>query len=162
MLIPGLIHQLKTTESFFLKTTECFEEKDSNYAPNDDMWSIAHQIAHTAQTVDWFFEGAFNKDGFNLDFEAHEKEIKEINSLEKSLQWFKTSIAKGIETLESRQEEEMRIALPEGPVMGGVPRYVIVGAIADHCAHHRGSLATYARCLGKTPPMPYGDPPPES
>ncbi len=47
--------------------------------------------------------------------------------------------------------------LPQGPIMGGAPRSAVVGAISDHTAHHRGALAVYARLLGKTPKMPYGD-----
>ncbi|MCF8432232.1 MAG: DinB family protein [Melioribacteraceae bacterium] len=33
----------------------------------------------------------------------------------------------------------------------------VVGAIADHSAHHRGALAVYARLAGKVPKMPYGE-----
>jgi uncharacterized damage-inducible protein DinB len=45
--------------------------------------------------------------------------------------------------------------LPKDGVMGGAPRIAIVGAIADHTAHHRGALTVYARLLGVVPPMPY-------
>ena len=47
--------------------------------------------------------------------------------------------------------------LPEGPIMGGLPRMAIFGAITDHTAHHRGALTVYARLQGVVPPMPYGD-----
>jgi hypothetical protein len=39
--------------------------------------------------------------------------------------------------------------------MGGAPRASIIDGLTDHTAHHRGSLAVYARLRGKTPPMPY-------
>ena len=35
------------------------------------------------------------------------------------------------------------------------PRLGVVSGIVDHTAHHRGSLAVYARLRGKVPPMPY-------
>jgi len=37
------------------------------------------------------------------------------------------------------------------------PRLVVIGAISDHTAHHRGALTVYARLLGKEPKMPYMD-----
>jgi len=39
--------------------------------------------------------------------------------------------------------------------MAGEPRAAIIAAIAEHTAHHRGSLAVYARLLGYVPPIPY-------
>ena len=45
--------------------------------------------------------------------------------------------------------------LPPGPIMGGLPRLAVFGALTDHTAHHRGALSVYARLLGKVPPMPY-------
>ena len=35
--------------------------------------------------------------------------------------------------------------------MAGAPRSSIVDGLADHTAHHRGSLAVYARLRGKVP-----------
>jgi uncharacterized damage-inducible protein DinB len=49
----------------------------------------------------------------------------------------------------------MMVPLPPGPVMGGMPRMAIVGAIQDHTAHHRGALTVYSRLCGHTPAMPY-------
>ena len=46
-------------------------------------------------------------------------------------------------------------ALPEGPVMGGQPRFTIFGAITDHTTHHRGALTVYSRLRGHVPAMPY-------
>ncbi len=40
---------------------------------------------------------------------------------------------------------------------GDLPRIAIVGAMAEHMAHHRGALSVYARLLGYAPPMPYAD-----
>ena len=34
---------------------------------------------------------------------------------------------------------------------------VVVSAITDHTAHHRGALTVYARVSGLVPPMPYMD-----
>jgi len=60
-------------------------------------------------------------------------------------------------TLETKTQAEMMAPIAEGPVMGGEPRAAIIAAIAEHTAHHRGSLAVYGRMLGYAPPMPYSD-----
>jgi uncharacterized damage-inducible protein DinB len=39
--------------------------------------------------------------------------------------------------------------------MGGAPKRAVISGIVDHTAHHRGSLAVYARLRGKVPTMPY-------
>ena len=49
----------------------------------------ASQIGHVAQTIDWFVEGAFDPDGFNLDFEAHDKEVRAVTSIDEARAWFK-------------------------------------------------------------------------
>ena len=33
--------------------------------------------------------------------------------------------------------------MPDGPIMGGAPRFAIFGAITDHTAHHRGALEAF-------------------
>ena len=47
------------------------EEADSQFRPHEGMMTVAQQVAHTAQTLDWFIEGASRPQGFDLDFEAH-------------------------------------------------------------------------------------------
>jgi uncharacterized damage-inducible protein DinB len=59
--------------------------------------------------------------------------------------------------VEASSDADLLTPLPEGPIMGGVPRIAIFGAIVDHTAHHRGALTVYARLQGVVPPMPYMD-----
>ena len=60
-------------------------------------------------------------------------------------------------SVEAHSDEEWSAPLLPGPIMGGMPRFVIFGAMTDHSAHHRGALTVYSRLLGKVPPMPYMD-----
>lgn len=46
-------------------------------------------------------------------------------------------------------------SIPDTRIMEGAPRLAVVSGIVDHTAHHRGSLAVYARLIGKQAPMPY-------
>ena len=143
------------TRAFFEKTVSCLEEADSGFAPKEGLFTVAQQIAHTAQVVDWFIEGAFNREGgCDVDFEGQARVILAVTSLKEANAWLDRAFKKAVEVIASKSEAELMEPFP-GEVMGGRPKGMLVGAIADHTAHHRGALAVYARLLGKEPPMPY-------
>ena len=148
--------QLLASQDFFNRSTRLLEEANSEFRPQPGMMSVAQQVAHAAQTLDWFLEGATRPEGFDLDFEAHAKALAAIVSLAAARQWLEASYAKAIEYLGSHSPEELARPLPPGPVMGGQPISDIVWAMGEHTAHHRGALTVYSRQLGKVPPMPYG------
>lgn len=151
------VMQLKQALQFFSRTCSVFKEEDSNYAPTPGQLSVAQQVAHVAQTIDWFVAGAFSPQGFDMDFAAHHVAVRNVQSLAEAFAWLARSVDAAAADLGARSEAEMAAPLPAGPIMGGLPRCAIVGAICEHTAHHRGSLAVYARLLGYAPPMPYGD-----
>ena len=152
-----LIQQLKMTHEFFERSTRALTEDDSTFAPSEGVFTASQQVAHAAQTIDWFVEGALAENGFDLDFEAHEKEVRSVNSLDEARGWLKRAIDNAVQQLSDKSEEEWAQPLPPGPVMGGAPRFSIFWGISDHTAHHRGALTAYARARGKTPPNPYMD-----
>jgi uncharacterized damage-inducible protein DinB len=119
------------------------------------MFTTAQQVAHVAQTLDWFLEGAFRPEGFDMNFEEHIKAVMAVDSLKVARDWADKSFKTFIEKIGSLSPEELMEPLPAGPVMGGAPRMVVVGACVDHTAHHRGALTVYARLQGLTPAMPY-------
>jgi uncharacterized damage-inducible protein DinB len=134
-------------------------EDDSTYAPVEGVYTAAQHVAHVAQTIDWFFDGAFRPEGFDMDFEAHDRAVRTVNSLAQARASLARTVEQARRTIAARSEEEWQQPLPEGPVMGGLPRAAIFGGITDHTAHHRGALTVYARLRGKVPPMPYMDMP---
>ena len=147
----GIIGQLRNIRQYFLNTIKCFAEEDSSYAPTEEMYTVAQMVGHTAQTVEWFIDGAFGPDGFDMNFDNYAERMKQYSSLEQSVQYFKNAMEQAIHTISKASDEELVTSIPEGQVMGGAPKMAVVGALADHTAHHRGSLAVYARLLGKTP-----------
>ena len=150
--------QLKAAKEFFDRSTRCLAEEHSNYKPTDDMMTAAQQVAHVAQTFDWFIDGAFHRpDGFNMDFEAHMKPVMATNSLKAARAWLDKSVQRAIDEIGAKSMEELMAPLPPGPVMGGAPKLAIVSGIDDHTAHHRGVLTVYSRLNGLVPPMPYMD-----
>jgi uncharacterized damage-inducible protein DinB len=147
--------QILASQDYFARSTRVLDEADSQFRPHEGMMTVAQQVAHTAQTLDWFIEGASRPEGFDLNFEAHAKALAAVTSLAAARQWLETAYANAVEFLRSRSPEELARPLPAGPVMGGQPIGNIVWAMVEHTAHHRGALTVYSRALGKTPPMPY-------
>lgn len=148
--------ELKNAKEFFDRSTRCFDESNSAFAPTPEIYTVAQQVAHVAQVVDWFVEGAFSPKGFCVDFDKHEKQTRAFTSLKAAREQFDKSIAAAIAKFESTSLAEFQKEIAPG-LLGGAPRLSIVSGIVDHTAHHRGALTIYARLLGKTPAMPYMD-----
>jgi uncharacterized damage-inducible protein DinB len=148
--------QLLASQEFFQRSTSVLDEADSTFRPREGMMTVAQHVAHTAQTLDWFIEGASRPEGFDLDFEKHAKALEGAASLAAARRMLESAYANAIHFLRSRSPEDLAGPLPPGPVMGGQPISDIVWAMVEHAAHHRGALTVYSRELGKLPPMPYG------
>lgn len=147
--------ELAAAHEFFNRSTSALTEEDSGFSPAEGVFTAAQQVAHTAKTIDWFVEGAFRPEGFDMDFVAHETAARAVTSLADARAWLNTAVENAKQAIDAHTDEEWGQPLPAGPVMGGAPRAAIFGAITDHTAHHRGALTIYARLRGKTPPMPY-------
>jgi uncharacterized damage-inducible protein DinB len=147
--------QLLASQDYFNRSTRVLDEADSEFRPQDGMMTAAQQIAHTAQTLDWFVEGAGRPEGFDLNFEEHARILAKMTSIAAARQYLDKAFDQAIVFLRSRTPEELSRPLPDGPVMGGKPISDIVWAMVEHTAHHRGALTVYSRALGKVPPMPY-------
>ena len=149
----GLIGELQYQEKFLLNTIDCLSEEDSTFHPNEKMYTVAQHLGHTAETIDWFMEGAFGK-GFDMSFENYEEKMKKHKSFDESVKLFKEATARGVETIKNVPDAELMAPIT-GEIMKGAPKLAIINAITDHSAHHRGALSVYARLLDKTPKMPY-------
>ena len=149
-------NQLVASQDFFDRSTRVLDEADSGFRPREGMMTVAQQVANTAQTLDWFIQGASRPEGFDLDFEKHAQALEAVTSLAAARQTLAAAYANAIHFLRSRSPEDLARPLPPGPVMGGQPIGEIVWSMVEHTAHHRGALTVYSRLLGKVPPMPYG------
>lgn len=155
MLAENLVQEANTTKVFFDRSTDWLTEDDAGFTPAEGMMTAAQQIAHVAQTIDWFIEGSSRPEGFDMNFDAHIAAVMGTKTLADARAWYEKSQKAFVAYIGGMSDEELMSPLPEGPVMGGAPKMAIVGAISDHTAHHRGALTVYARLAGKTPAMPY-------
>jgi uncharacterized damage-inducible protein DinB len=149
--------QVASMEEWFNRSTRVLDEADSGFAPKEGVFTTAQQVAHVAQTFDWFVQGAFAEGGFDSNFEAMDQQVRGVTSLGAAREWLAKAVQGAQACIEAHSEQEWQTPLPAGPIMGGMPRMVIFGAIMDHTAHHRGALTVYSRLLGKVPAMPYMD-----
>jgi len=153
----SLIEQLKSVGEFFERSTRCLTEEDSSFVPVEGMFSVAQQVDHAAQTIEWFVEGALSPTGFDLDFEKHLRETMACSSLTAARRRFDEAVRQAIARVGACEDADLLLPLPEGPILAGAPKSAAIGAIPEHTAHHRGALSVYSRLLGKTPLMPYGE-----
>lgn len=147
---------LIASKDFFERSTRVLEEADSEFRPRGEMMTVAQQVAHAAQTLDWFVDGVTRPEGFDLNFEEQAKQLAEVKSLTGARAALDAAFARVIAYVRAQGPEGMARKLPEGPIMGGQPVSDLVWAMVEHTAHHRGALTVYSRLLGKVPPMPYG------
>jgi uncharacterized damage-inducible protein DinB len=154
-LAERAIIALESAHEFFNRSTRNLTEAQSTWAPAAGMMSTAQHVAHVAQTIDWFIEGAFRPEGFALNFEEQGRTIAGCESLDEARAWFERAMAAAKARIAPRSDAELLEPLPDGPIMGGAPRVAVFDAIIDHTAHHRGALTVYARLNGIVPPMPY-------
>lgn len=155
MTKEGMHGEVGAMKEFFDRSTRVLDESDSGFAPKDGLFSVAQQVAHAAQTVEWFIEGAFAPGGFDMNFESLDSGVRAVTSLTAARAWMDRACASAHAAIDANSEEAWVAPLPPGPIMGGMPRFAIFGALTDHSAHHRGALTVYSRLIGKVPVMPY-------
>jgi len=150
----ALVRELESTQKYFKTTLSVFEEGDSAFAPFPELYTVAGQVAHTADSIDWFIEGGFGE-SWDLEFDASIAKAKAVTSLEEANAWLDRAFANAIAVVGGASDQTLQEPITDTRIMGGAPRLAVVSGIVDHTAHHRGSLAVYARLVGKEPLMPY-------
>ena len=152
-----IVAALRGMKNQFKRSSSCLREEDSAYAPVEGVMTVAQLVAHVGLSVDWFIEGMTRPEGFDLNFEEAHRRTCAYTSLAEARKLLDEAFERAAQAFGKLSDFELDQPLPAGPVLGGAPRRVLVGAILDHTAHHRGALTVYSRLLGLTPQMPYGE-----
>ena len=148
--------EIAATRKFFDRTTSVLTEADSGFRATPETMTVAGQVAHAAQSLDWFREGGF-EDRWRTDWEAMAAEAARVESLAAARQWLDEAWERLRGAVEAMPESALAEPIAPNPILPERPRYHVIEGLVDHTAHHRGALAVYARLLGKVPPMPYGE-----
>ncbi len=149
-----LVAQLQTSHGYIRNMISIFEEGDAGFAPQPELYTVAGHIAHAADSVEWFVEGAFGE-GWNMDFEGLIAAARAVETLEEAIAWLDRAFDTAIATFKGASDEDLAAPIPDERIMRGACRAAIVPQIVDHTAHHRGALTVYVRLLGKVPKMMY-------
>lgn len=150
------VAELRLAHERFNRSTQNLPEDLSGFTPAQGMMTASQQVAHCARVIDWFMEGAFRSEGFDMNFEDQIKQVLAVESLANARAWLDRAMLSAIAVLSGKSDDDLTAAIVQGPVMGGMPVFAIVSAIVDHTAHHRGALTTYARANAIIPADPYG------
>jgi uncharacterized damage-inducible protein DinB len=153
----ALVKEIQSSREFLERSTRVLTESESSFVPikTSGVMSSAQHLAHIAHTIEWFLEGAFRKEGFDMNFERHAAQVAEIKSIKDARAHVNHAYNALITALESKSDSDWQHPIAAGPIMGGEPRWHIISAVVDHTAHHRGALTVYSRLSGKVPLMPY-------
>ena len=106
-----LVAQLQTSLKYIKTTVSVFDEGDSEFAPQPELYTVAGHIAHAADSVDWFVEGAFGE-GWNMDFEALIAAARAVTSLDDANAWLDRAYAAAIAAIEGRARRGAACAHP--------------------------------------------------
>ncbi|KAB2960361.1 MAG: DinB family protein [Thermoanaerobaculia bacterium] len=155
-LMSEALQQIAAIRRFFERTTGGLEEKHSGFRATPETRTVAGQVAHVAQTIDWFREGGL-EDRWRLDFETMMAETDRVTSLAAARAWLEEAWNRLEAAVRALPETRLEEPMAPNPILQERRRYGAIEAITDHTAHHRGSLAVCVRLLGEVPPMPYGD-----
>ena len=143
----GLVKQLETTQTFFKKTLSIFAPEDEGFAPFPELYSVAGHVAHVAESIDWFLEGAFG-DGWDLEFDAMITKAKAVTSLVEASEWMERAFANAIAVVSAASDQVLLESIPDTRIMGrGAAPRCGVRDPRSHCSRSRivGSLRTTDR-----------------
>ena len=156
-LASHAVSEIKAAHEYFTRSSQFLTEAHATLTPAPGMMTTVQQIAHAAHTIDWFIEGAFRPEGFDLDFDAHVAAVNAVSTMAEARAWFDRAFDAAVARIAPLSDADLLTPIAPGPIMGGEPRLGMISAITDHTAHHRGALTVYSRLAGLVPPMPYMD-----
>ncbi len=148
---------IEKMEEFFNRSTRPLTEKDSTFTPVPELYTVSQLVDHVAQTIDWFADAAFEGKGFSMDFEAHQKAVRQVTSLAAARAHLAKAFArvKKLAAATSMEQMSKPVVPADSMIMPGATPVMILSAMEEHTAHHRGALSVYSRLRGHVPPMPY-------
>lgn len=143
-----------------LKLIESFEDKDLDYRPGDGMRSVRDLILHIYGAEKALTEGAragvvsAAEENKGLP-EAEEARpvLASLKTIGDAQEFAKKCHQAADEALEAITDEQL--AKQVDSPFGTFPAWQYFNFVYDEHWHHRGQLYTYARLLGRKPPMLY-------
>jgi uncharacterized damage-inducible protein DinB len=156
----GQYGYFKMVHGVTLRLIGAFDDQDLDYRPKPEMRSVGELVTHIYGMMGTFSEG-MRKGKLTADIEN--RAIPETEAGQANVSSFKTvtdlqdfarqNFQTINETLEATTDQQL--AQPLESPFGTFPVWQYFSFAYDEHWHHRGQLYTYARLLGKEPPMLY-------
>lgn len=146
--------ELLSSQEFFERSTRVLREEHSGFAPSSELYTAAQQVAHVAAVIDWFVVGSFSAFGFSMDHDGIESSVRAVESLTEARRRVAAAYDRARREFAVQPVAALEEEFSEGIMMTGA-KWVVIPAMIEHTAHHRGALAVYSRLLGLVPKLPY-------
>lgn len=147
-------HEVKSTR----KLLEAVPEKDLNYKPAENSWTMGELAQHIA-TIYYWYVGTLTQDVY--DIAADHLERGEPGDIKATLALFESNVEKARAALHSLSEEKLQdnwtMKAGDNVILGPIPRGMVSrGFLFNHIYHHRGEMIVYLRATGNKVPGMYG------
>jgi uncharacterized damage-inducible protein DinB len=159
----GLLGQyayFKMVHGVTLRLIGVFEDKDLDYRPVKGARSVRELITHIYGMMGTFSEGirrgkltAEIENPATPETEEGRKTVASLKTIAHLQDFARTNFQTIEKTLAELTDE--RLAQPLESPFGTFPTWQYFAFAYDEHWHHRGQLYTYARLIGKEPPMLY-------
>lgn len=156
----GARHYFDMVHGVTLRLIGSFSDEDLDYRPKPEMRSVRELIAHVYTqervTAEGVKAGTLTQGIENQaipETEAGKQIVDSLSTVAAAQEYARASHKAAGELLESLTDEQIA-AQVEAPY-GTFPAWQFFSFAYDEHWHHRGQLYTYARLLGKEPPMLY-------
>ena len=102
-----------------------FAEEDAGFAPSPNSTPSPAHIAHAADSVEWFVDGAFGE-GWNMAFEGLIAAARAVETLEEAVAWLDRAFEKVIATFPAASDEDLAAPIRDDRIMPGSSRSAVV------------------------------------
>lgn len=157
-MIEALIAEFEHEVSGTRKLLNAIPEKDINYRPSPNSWTMGELAQHIA-TIYYWYPGTFTQTEYNLAADHVDRSLPEdINA---TIEFFERNVERAREVLKAATDESLQqmwtMKVGDQVVMGPQPRAVVVrGLLFNHLYHHRGEMIVYLRATSNKVPGLYG------
>jgi uncharacterized damage-inducible protein DinB len=146
-LVPEFEAEMRETGRMLAAVPEIHRE----YRPDPESRSALELAWHIVSSEIWLLEGIVN--GQLAPEQA--RLPRHIRSVQDVIDLHRTSVPELLDQVRQLGPEGLLRTMPFNAEDN--PSIVYLSFLIRHTAHHRGALTVYARLLGKTPLMPYGE-----
>lgn len=158
MILQSLVQEFELEVENTRKLLQAIPEKDINYKPSENSWTMGQLAQHIA-TIYYWYEGTFTRDVYDLA--ADKVELNDPADIQATRKLLEKNVELARAAIRSLTEEKLHqdwtMKFGDHTVLGPAPRAGVArGFLLNHLYHHRGEMIVYLRATGNKVPGLYG------